>query len=461
MNVATLSQDPRTSARDRSRRTHLYLVLEGGRPTANGLRLGLDGVSEVRLGRGEGRRVHRGEDATGKFAELTLPDGWMSSKHARLVRAVGQWMLEDQGAKNGTWSGGARVTHLPLVDGARFIVGRSLFLFRTSEPAPEDAPLDVNGAELSTFPALRTLKPALAAELATLAQIAPTDVPVLLVGESGTGKELAARAIHALSKRPGAFIGVNAAALPRPLLESQLFGHKKGAFTGADEDREGLLRASHQGTFFLDEVGDLPLEAQPALLRALQEKEVTPVGSSRALAVDLRVVSATHERLSELSQSGRFRPDLLSRLKGLELTLPPLRERPEDLGLLIAALLEKALDGKAAPAFSVEVVEALSAWHWPLNTRELEQVLTTALALCAGKTVQLEHLPPELREQKAAKPRAPSPLSAEDEEKKLRLVALLQQHQGNISAVARAMGKERMQIQRWLKRYGLAIETFR
>jgi DNA-binding NtrC family response regulator len=461
VNVATLSQSPRTSARDRSRRTHLYLVLEGGRPTANGLRLSLDGVSEVRLGRGEARRFSRGEDATGKFAELTLPDGWMSSKHARLVRAVGQWVLEDQGAKNGTWSGGSQITHLPLTDGARFIVGRSLFVFRAAEPAPQDAPLDVDGAELSTLPALRTLKPALAAELQTLAQIAPTEVPVLLCGESGTGKELAARAIHTLSKRSGAFIGVNAAALPRPLLESQLFGHKKGAFTGADEDREGLLRASHQGTFFLDEVGDLPLEAQPALLRALQEREVTPVGSSRAQAVDLRVVSATHQKLSALAESGRFRADLLSRLKGLELTLPPLRERPEDLGLLIAALLEKALNGKPALAFSVEVVEALSTWHWPLNTRELEQVLTTALALCGGKTVQLEHLPPELREQKPASPKAAVPLSADDEAKKAELVALLKEHQGNISAIARAMGKERMQIQRWLKRFGLAAEGFR
>jgi transcriptional regulator of acetoin/glycerol metabolism len=460
---ATLSQGPRAANQDRARRTHLYLVLEGGRPMANGLRLCLDGISEVRLGRGEARSFSRQQDTSGKFAELAVPDGWMSSKHARLVRAVGQWMLEDLGAKNGTWHGGERITQgVPLSDGARFVVGRSLFLFRSSEPTPEDAPLDADGARLSALhPALRTLNPGLAVELSRLLQIAPTDVPVLLLGESGTGKELAARAIHTLSKRSGAFIAVNAAALPRTLLESQLFGHKRGAFTGADDDREGLLRASHQGTFFLDEVGDLPLEAQPAFLRALQEREVTPVGAARPVSVDFRLVSATHEKLSGLAESGRFRPDLLSRLKGFELRLPPLRERPEDLGLIVAALLEKALGGRPAPAFSVEVVEALSRWHWPLNVRELEQVLTTALALAAGKTVELEHLPAELREAPKAGEKKAAPLTAEDEERKTRLQALMEQHAGNVSAVAREMGTARMQIQRWIKRYGLAAGNYR
>jgi transcriptional regulator with PAS, ATPase and Fis domain len=170
-------------------------------------------------------------------------------------------------------------------------------------------------------------------------RIAPSSVPLLVRGETGTGKELMARAIHEASERRGAFVPVNCGALPRDLLESELFGHRRGAFTGASGDRSGLVRRAHRGTLFLDEIAELPPDSQVALLRVLQEGEVRPVGACEEITVDVRIVAATHQDLRERIASGRFREDLYARIAGFEITMPPLRERREDLGMLIATLL--------------------------------------------------------------------------------------------------------------------------
>jgi transcriptional regulator with PAS, ATPase and Fis domain len=287
-------------------------------------------------------------------------------------------------------------------------------------------------------------------------------VPVVLGGETGSGKEVLASLIHSLSRRPGAFQAVNCGALSPTLLESELFGYRKGAFSGADEDRPGLVRSADRGTLFLDEFADLPLPAQASLLRVLQESEVVPVGGTRPVRVDLRVVVASHRDLEELVRREALRADLLARVSGFTLKLPALRERREDLGLLVAALLRRA-DAAKAPevSFSPDAARALLLYSWPRNIRELERTLGAALALCEGR-IELRHLSPALREAPAAEePRPALPLSDEDQALRARLLELLREHRGNVSAVAQAMDKFRNQVQRWLKRFELDPADYR
>jgi transcriptional regulator with GAF, ATPase, and Fis domain len=250
--------------------------------------------------------------------------------------------------------------------------------------------------------------------------------------------------------------------LPDNLVESELFGYRKGAFSGADEDRIGLVRASSGGTLFLDEVGDLPVSAQTALLRVLQEKEVVPLGETRAFRVDLRLITATHRDLESMAADGRFRTDLLSRLTGFSITLPPLRQRREDLGLLIAALLRRlARDRANRVVFSRPAARALVAYQWPMNVRELERALEVALVLAGDGPVELEHLPEQLRAPRAAAEPAPATSGAVQQDRREHLSHLLREHAGNVSAVARLLGKTRAQIHRWIKRYQLDPRSFR
>src|SRR5262249_17642380 len=220
-------------------------------------------------------------------------------------------------------------------------LGHTFFRFREDLPVTGAAILDARD-----LPDSGSLSPAFALVVERAAAVAPTRVPVLLRGETGTGKEVLAQLIHGLSGRAGPFVAVNSGAIPAELVESELFGHRKGAFSGALADHLGLVRTSDAGTLFLDEIGDLPLEAQPALLRVIQEREVTPVGAARPTAVDLRVIAATHRDLETLVAEGRFRQDLLARLDGVALDLPALRDRREDVPLLVARLLAKLAPGR-------------------------------------------------------------------------------------------------------------------
>jgi transcriptional regulator with GAF, ATPase, and Fis domain len=313
---------------------------------------------------------------------------------------------------------------------------------------------------------LTTFVPNLARQYESLARIAKSNVPVVVLGETGTGKEVVARATHRLSERSGAFLALNCGAIPGNLIESELFGMRRGAFSGAVEDRPGLIRSADGGTLFLDEIGELPSSAQIALLRVLQEQEVLPVGGTRAVPVDVRIVAATHRPLDRLVDSASFRADLFARLGGLTIRLPALRERREDLGLVIAGLIKRIARSPERVQLSRQVGRALLSYPFPRNIRELEKSLGLAIAIATshGDTcrVELEHLPEELR--------APPPLSVnvappnksnEDEERRADLIALLTQHHGRIAEVARAMGKARMQIHRWIQRYGIDVETFR
>jgi len=277
--------------------------------------------------------------------------------------------------------------------------------------------------------------------------------------------------VHALSGRKGPFVAVNCGAIPSNLVETELFGYRKGAFSGANEDRPGLVRSAAGGTLFLDELGDLPLAAQSAFLRLLQEREVTPVGDHRAVPVDVRVVTATHRHLASAAERGTFRADLLARLAGFTVHLPALRERREDLGLLTAAFLGRfASDPAVAVSFTLAAARALFAHAWPLNVRELEKCIERALVIAGGKPLDLEHFPEltgapgECVRSSAAAAVADSsalplrPLTADEQKHREALLVLLRQHSGNISAVARATGKARNQIQRWIRRYGISRE---
>jgi len=228
-----------------------------------------------------------------------------------------------------------------------------------------------------------------------IARVAPTDMTTLIVGESGTGKELVARAIHDQSQRHDApLIAVNCASLPEGVIESELFGHEKGAFTGATSQRIGLVEAASGGTLFLDEVGELPLAAQAQLLRVMEDGEVRPVGGSRARRLDLRVIAATHRDLDALAGAGGFRRDLFYRLCKLEVRLPPLRERPEDLADLARSMLAKVArkTTRPPPALSQSAQQAIARYDWPGNVRELENAIERAVILCDGDAIAPEQL---------------------------------------------------------------------
>ncbi len=453
----------------------IYLVLECERPSAEPARIRLGDVNELVVGRGAQRAIKRELQGTQLIRQLAVEDRWLSSKHARVFRSGDTWQLEDCGSKNGTRLNGVACSNAELSDGDIIGVGHTLLLFRIAS-LPVNAPAVVSGSDLAEpAPGMRTFNEQLAAELDKLARVAPSKISVLIYGESGTGKEVMARALHQMSERAGSFMAVNCGALAKTLVESELFGYRKGAFSGATEDRPGLIRAANKGTLFLDEIGDLPSSSQAAFLRALQEREVTPVGGTKPVAVDTRVVGATHRELAGLVEQGEFRDDLFARLTGFTLRLPPLRERVADMGLLIPVLLGRVAAERAdGVRFTTAAAYRLLAYHWPRNVRELEKCLETAVVLAGDDAIQVDHLPEELRDPSprpaGTAPRANSaspsqsskrPLGEKDAARKQELVRLLAEHKGNVSAVARAMGTSRTQVHRWVKRYELDASSHR
>jgi sigma-54 dependent transcriptional regulator, acetoin dehydrogenase operon transcriptional activator AcoR len=449
----------------RSPRPQLFTLLDCDHPLRPPSRHLLDDVDEVTFGRGN-TEFRRDRDA--RRLQLRVPDGRMSVDHARLVRVHGRWLLEDLGSKNGCVVNGNLTRRSLITDGDLFELGHTFFLFREA-PVGSDAAADVAADQLAApLPLLATFVAGLEASYAALARVARAQVSVLVLGETGTGKEVVAQALHQLSGRTGPLVPVNCGALPETLIEAELFGHRKGAFSGAVSDRPGLVRSADGGTLFLDEIGDLPAESQVAFLRVLQEQEVVPVGESRPVRVDLRVCAATHRNLDQLVEAGEFRRDLAGRLMGLVVELPPLRGRREDLGLLIGALLRR-VPGSEQVSLAPAALRALFRHDWPVNVRELDKCLSTAVALAGGRTIDREHLPASLRgvgsaAAPAASPSGPAGEPAKpsaDDRLRAHLEELLVVHEGNVAAVARAMGKGRMQIHRWARRFGLDLESYR
>ncbi|QRK08639.1 sigma-54-dependent Fis family transcriptional regulator [Archangium violaceum] len=326
--------------------------------------------------------------------------------------------------------------------------------------------------------------PAITQVRAHIARVAPSDATVLVLGESGTGKELAARLLHGLSRRAhGPFVAVNCGALPPELLESELFGHVKGAFTGATQSREGLFGAARGGTLFLDEVGEAPPSVQVKLLRVLQERRYTRVGSSTEEEADVRVVAATNRDLREEVEVRRFREDLYYRLCVVPITMPSLRERPEDIPLLAQLFLERAAahNGMRVPRLSADALQILRDYSWPGNVRELLNVMEAAVLLAASEELRAEHLihlvqPSPRSEHPSAEESAPgastprllgteAPLptlrEARDAFERDYLIEALRRCGGNVSAAARMAGRNRTDFYELLRRHGLSAADFK
>ena len=291
------------------------------------------------------------------------------------------------------------------------------------------------------------------------AKLARTQAPVHITGESGSGKELAARRIHALSARADqAFVPVNCGAIPETLMESEFFGYKKGAFTGANSDHEGFFQAASGGTLFLDEVADLPLAMQVKLLRAIQEKKVRRVGATQEEPVDVRLISATHQKLAQMVEAGRFRQDLYYRLNVIELNMPSLRERPEDIAPLAQALLGKLSQGRAV-RLDAEALKLLKNYAFPGNVRELENILERALALADGDTihaVDLNLTPNNGFQPPASQDALPGNLQDYlDKVEREALLKALEQTRHNKTAAARVLGVTFRSLRYRLERLGI------
>ena len=312
--------------------------------------------------------------------------------------------------------------------------------------------------------------PELEMVLVTVSKVAPSEANVLVTGESGTGKELIARSLHANSKRAnGPFVPVDCAAMPSNLLESELFGHEKGAFTGADKAKRGLLELAHGGTLFLDEIGELSQELQAKFLRVIQERSFRRVGGERLVQVDIRLICSTNRDLNAEVGQGRFRQDLLYRLNVVTVTLPPLRDRQGDVALLAQQFLRQFREatGKDCGRITAEALRLLEGCEWPGNVRELRNVIERATVLCDGNTVRVRDLPDYIRERARLGKQINAAIgykAAREQwmESKGRdyLVTLLRHHRGNISAVAREAQISRKSVYELLRRYEIDARKF-
>ncbi len=422
----------------------------------------------------DGRKIVIGSEQ--QSAQVHLPVWAVSRRHAEISWENGTWILRDLGSTNGTLVDGHPVRAASLEPTTEIRFGDSIFKFVQEHADPMRGyridgvmvdgrkRLAMEGTELvGGFLMDRTA--------ADIERIASTPLSVMLLGESGTGKEVVARELHRLSGRRGKFCAINCAAIPGTLLESELFGFKKGAFSGADRDKPGLIRSADGGTLLLDEIGDMPLEAQAKLLRVLQSKEVFPLGATAPEKVDVRVVCATHRDLWALQSKERFRRDLFARLNEYQLRLPPLRERKEDVLMLIKAFL--ARHGRPELNVSLPFMTGLLHYDWPYNVRELEACIKRAVALAEQPTLTEDHWPEQVKDEmkEYGKEILPAPTtsagaavtahgdlgppSAEE------LRAMLEQNAGNVAAVGRELGKARMQVHRWMKRYGISPDEYR
>jgi transcriptional regulator with AAA-type ATPase domain len=381
--------------------------------------------------------------------DLALPDDPFVSRHhatLRFDRQRGTARLVDH-SRSGTFVRGGPVTEAELAPGEVVRVGDSFFLLRFEEPSIAESD------ERDDF-GLVGVSSALAAVRRSLRLIGRSDASALILGESGSGKELAARALHAASARSGPFVAINCGAIPETLAESELFGHVAGAYTGARVEAPGLFRSASGGTLFLDEIGELPLSLQPKLLRAVEERVVVPVGSTRPVPCDVRLVAATNR---EIRAADQFRPELLARISDFVIRMPPLRERPEDVLPILAALLETR-----GAELDSELIEALLLDSHPNNARDLRRIAVQLRLRGAGLERWDRSLldgfslgAPARRTTESpvrTVARAPTDHSVPSREE---LVELLRVHQGVVADVARASGRSRKQVYRWLEQRGL------
>ncbi len=333
---------------------------------------------------------------------LVIDDRFVSAFHCALERDALRMILRDRQSRNGTWVNGTRVQVSEVAVGSRIVVGGTTLSLVGAEAAPRPA-IECLVGEDERFRA--------AVSLAQRA--APWDASVLIIGESGSGKELVARLVHESSRRSaGPFVAINCGAIARDLIESELFGHERGSFTGATDRHAGVFEQADGGTLFLDEIGELPREQQPRLLRAIESRRIRSLGSDRETEVDVRIVAATHRDLRAAAASGDFRLDVYHRLCGVEVRLPALRERPGDIPLLVDTFLAQVADEDGGPRASVETLAALARYSWPGNVRELLNAVRRATLLGDGELRLADMLPRDALQPRAAP--APRPYRAAD-----------------------------------------------
>jgi PAS domain S-box-containing protein len=298
---------------------------------------------------------------------------------------------------------------------------------------------------------------------ALIRNAAASDAPIVIYGESGTGKELVANAVHGAGRRSkGPFIKVSCAALNESLLESELFGHVKGAFTGADKDRKGRFEAATKGDIFLDEIGDIPLSTQVKLLRVLQEKEIERVGDHQPIPIDTRIIAATHRNIERMCREGRFREDLYYRLNVIPIRVPPLRERREDIPLLVDHFAKtiRLRSEKEIQGVTEEAMEQLMAYAWPGNVRELINVLEYAFVVCHEGLISTQHLPAlSGREGEVLRPGHSRGRSIMEDGQRERLIQVMEEAGGNRQKAAEALGVSRVTLWKLLKKYGIRPEV--
>jgi DNA-binding NtrC family response regulator len=421
----------------------LFGRTEGGLSTfeigPDPLRLGRDPECHVQL---DDRHVSR------QHAEI----GWSETRR--------QHYVADRNSRNGIRLNGCKVTREYLQPGDVLRVGETIFRYGlASQQAAEPRPIEPPFAGRSRSLQITVDK---------AHQMASLEAPVLILGETGTGKELVATALHRASGRTGRFVAINCAALPAHLVESELFGHEKGAFSGADSSRPGVFRAARAGTLFLDEVGELPPEVQPKLLRALETRSIRPVGAVAEAPVDVRVVAATNRDLAETARCGSFRLDLYARLAELVIQVDPLRDRPDDLEPLWHSLVAELGKGVTIQP-SATAFEVMALHLWPLNVRELRQLVRSALLLKPhGGQLEMEDLPAAMRSPRAAASppdlpgcspaRTSAPGNAPDRQQ---LHHLVEEFNGEVTKVAAFLGKDRRQIYRWLRRAHIDPKVYR
>jgi DNA-binding NtrC family response regulator len=430
-------------------RAFLLLALEANDALAGGGRFGLDGLDEVTVGRGP--REHQRLKIAGRdVLEIHAPSPILSKQHARFCRNGNAWTVEEVQSKNGVFVNWKAISGAAtLTPGDVIALGQLYFIFHveaTERLADVDGPRRPEGP-----PGMVSLVPEMERRLRDLKNEATKNTPITIVGETGTGKEVTASAIHVLSRRRGRYIAVNCGAIPKDLIQSELFGHEEGAFTGARRFG-GQIRDAEKGTFLLDEVIEAPEPVQISLLRFLEQRTVTPLGSSEARPVDVRVVVAAQKPLSEAVREGRFRGDLEARLDAYTIELLPLRERIADLGILIADILRaQGVRAEDKPRFTTEAAARLLRYGWSKNIRGLRNVIARAW----GRQVEgemngrtLEPLPKEV-------------VTETVNSQERQLVALLRLTKGNIAEVARRMNRSRGTIDFFMKRFGLDPKSFR
>jgi DNA-binding NtrC family response regulator len=404
--------------------------------------------------------IHIGSDPSN---DLCLEDPHVSRRHCEIRQSRDGFWVRDLGSTNGTFVAELALKEAVLPPGVTITVGRTQIQLLPDDAQPEIAPSSHSdfGGVVGTTPAMRRI-------FGLLEKVAPTDLTILLMGETGTGKELFARAIHERSRRSGGpLVVIDCSAVAPGLIESELFGHEKGAFTGADQARKGAFERAQGGTVFLDEIGELPLDLQPKLLRALEQRTVKPVGGSDEREVDVRIIAATHRNLEAEVTAGRFREDLFFRLSVVTVDLPPLRERREDLPLLAQNILSQ----RGAFTLAADTLDLLQDYEWPGNVRELRNALDSAAAVCTGNVVRAADLMFFRRRTTSSDkfavdgekngntqpPQNPLPLAGQSLEslEKAAIAQTLEQCGGNKSAAARALGIAPSTLYEKLKKYGL------